>query len=99
MHVSPAELVGIKNAKRDILAMQDLFGPRLRGIPQSKRVATLFSMPTERIGEATGRNCRYYAETTAQALALDLHVPMDAVFEERDALGAIRNDFKKRGRR
>lgn len=89
MHVPPAELVGIKNAKRDILAMQDLFGPRLRGIPQSKRVATLFSMPTERIGEATGRNCRYYAETTAQALSLDSHVPMDAVFEEQLSSGRL----------
>jgi hypothetical protein len=89
MHVPPEELVGIKNAKRDIFAMQDLFGPRLRGIPSSKRVATLFSMPTERIGEATGKNCRYYPETTAQALSLDSHVPMDAVFEEQLSSGRL----------
>lgn len=81
--VPPDELAGIMNAKRDIFAMQDLFAPRMRGMRRHERVATLFSMPTERIGEATGRNCRYYAETTAQALSVDSHVPMDAVFEEQ----------------
>ena len=86
-YVPPDELVGIMNAKRDIFAMQDLFAPRMRGIPSAQRAATLFSMPTERLGEATEGKCRFFAETTAQALALDVHVPLDAVFEEQLSSG------------
>lgn len=87
--VPPAELVGIMNAKRDIFAMQDLFAPRERGISAAERAAILFSMATERLGEATGSKSRFLAETTAQALGIDAHVPLDAVFEDQLASGRL----------
>ncbi len=81
--VPPEELVGIMNAKRDIFAMQDLFAPRGRGIPASRRAAALYSMPTRRLGDAAAHSSSAYAETCAMALSLDAHVPLDAVFEEQ----------------
>ena len=87
--VPPQELVGIMNAKRDIFAMQDLFAPRLRGLAESKRVATLFSMPTYRLPSTSSRKCAAYAETCANALAVDAHIPLDAVFEEQLKSGRL----------
>jgi hypothetical protein len=64
-----------------------------------------------RIGIEASRAARFNSDKAGTALnysvvsetvsALRMCEPskMDAVFEERDALGAIRNDFKKRGRR
>ncbi len=87
--VPPEELVGIMNAKRDIFAMQDLFGPRERGTSAAERAATLFSMPTMRRAETTKRRCAAYSETCATALAVDAHVPLDAVFEEQLEKGRL----------
>ena len=87
--VPPEELVGIMNAKRDIFAMQDLFAPRLRGLGEQKRVATLFSMPTYRLPQTSSRRCAAFAETCANALAVDAHIPLDAVFEEQLKSGRL----------
>ena len=87
--VPPEELVGIMNAKRDIFAMQDLFAPRLRGLGEQKRVATLFSMPTYRLPQTSSRKCEAFAETCANALAVDAHIPLDAVFEEQLRSGRL----------
>ena len=88
--VAPEELVGIMNAKRDIFAMQDLFAPRMRGICEAQRVALLFSMPTHRLPSTPLRKCASFGETCFNALAVDAHLPVDAVFEEQldtDRLG------------
>ena len=87
--VAPAELVGIMEAKRDIFAMQDLFAPRGRGLPDAKKVATLFSMPTYRVPASSARRCSAYAETCAMAIAEDAHLPLDAVFEEQLEKGRL----------
>ena len=70
------------DAKRDIFAMQDLFGPRDRGIPASNRVAFLVSQPTERLGVVAGHGNHVFSKANALAMAHDAHLPLDAVFEE-----------------
>lgn len=87
--VAPEELVGIMNAKRDIFAMQDLFAPRMRGIPEAQRLALLFSMPTHRLPSTPSRKCASYGETCFNALAVDAHLPVDAVFEEQLNTGRL----------
>ena len=70
------------DAKRDVFAMQDLFGPRDRGIPASNRVAFLVSQPTERLGVVAGHGNHVFSKANALAMAHDAHLPVDAVFEE-----------------
>jgi uncharacterized protein YegL len=49
-------------------------------------------------GEGTALNYSVVSETVS-ALRMCDTMEMDAVFEKKDALGAIRKDYKKRGRR
>jgi hypothetical protein len=81
--VPPEALAGLMDAKRDIAAVQDLFGPRDRGIPPAERVAVLVSLPTARLAEAAGLRCHAFAREAALALANGAHVPVDAIFEEQ----------------
>ena len=85
---TPTEaLAGLMDAKREIFAMEDLFGPRERGLPASNRVAVLVSLPTERLGAAAGHACHNFSKANALAMAQDAHLPLDAVFEEQ--LGSV----------
>ena len=85
---TPTEaLAGLMDAKREIVAMEDLFGPRERGLPASNRVAFLVSLPTERLGAAAGHACHNFSKANALAMAQDAHLPLDAVFEEQ--LGSV----------
>ena len=85
---TPTEaLAGLMDAKREIFAMEDLFGPRERGLPASNRVAFLVSLPTERLGAAAGHACHNFSKANALAMAQDAHLPLDAVFEEQ--LGTV----------
>lgn len=85
---TPTEaLAGLMDAKREIFAMEDLFGPRERGLPASNRVAFLVSLPTERLGAAAGHACHNFSKANALAMAQDAHLPLDAVFEEQ--LGSV----------
>ena len=85
---TPTEaLAGLMDAKREIVAMEDLFGPRERGLPASNRVAVLVSLPTERLGAAAGHACHNFSKADALAMAQDAHLPLDAVFEEQ--LGSV----------
>ena len=91
---TPTEaLAGLMDAKREIVAMEDLFGPRERGQPASNRVAFLVSLPTERLGAAAGHACHNFSKANALAMAQDSHLPLDAVFEEADHLAAF--DFHR----
>ena len=91
---TPTEaLAGLMDAKREIFAMEDLFGPRERGLPASNRVAFLVSLPTERLGAAAGHACHNFSKADALAMAQDAHLPLDAVFEEDDHLAAF--DFHR----
>ena len=91
---TPTEaLAGLMDAKREIVAMEDLFGPRERGLPASNRVAFLVSLPTERLGAAAGHACHNFSKANALAMAQDAHLPLDAVFEEADHLAAF--DFHR----
>ena len=91
---TPTEaLAGLMDAKRDIFAMQDLFGPRDRGLPASNRVAFLVSQPTERLGEAAGHPNHAFSKANALAMSRDAHLPLDAVFEEDDHLAEF--DFHR----
>ncbi len=81
---TPTEaLAGLMDAKRDIFAMQDLFGPRDRGLPASNRVAFLVSQDTERLGLAAGHANHTFSKANALAMAHDAHLPVDAVFAEQ----------------
>ena len=91
---TPTEaLAGLMDAKREIVAMEDLFGPRERGLPASNRVAVLVSLPTERLGAAAGHACHNFSKANALAMAQDAHIPLDAVFEEDDHLAEF--DFHR----
>ena len=79
----PGALAGLMDGKRDIAAVQDLFGPRDRGIPPAERVAVLSSLPTARLAEAAGLRCHALEREAALALAVGAHVPVDAIFEEQ----------------
>ena len=79
----PEALAGLMDGKRDIAAVQDLFGPRGRGIPPAERVAVLSSLPTARLAEAAGLRCHAFEREAALALAVGAHVPVDAIFEEQ----------------
>ena len=93
---TPAEaLAGLMDAKRDIFAMEDLFGPRDRGLPASNRVAFLVSKPTERLGFAAAHPNHAFARANAIAMSRDAHLPVDAFFEDRIALF---EDTRKPGR-
>ena len=86
---TPTEaLAGLMDAKRDIFAMEDLFGPRDRGLPASNRVAFLVSQPTERLGEAAGHANHTFSKANALAMSRDAHLPVDAIFEEQ--LGVVK---------
>ena len=92
---TPTEaLAGLMDAKREIFAMEDLFGPRERGLPASNRVAVLVSLPTERLGAAAGHACHNFSKANALAMAQDAHLPLDAVFEEQ--LGSLRGRAGRR---
>ena len=79
----PEALAGLMDGKRDIAAVQDLFGPRGRGLPPARRVAVLSSLPTARLAEAAGLRCHALEREAALALAVGAHVPVDAIFEEQ----------------
>ena len=79
----PEALAGLMDGKRDIAAVQDLFGPRGRGLPPARRVAVLSSRPTARLAEAAGLRCHALERDAALALAVGAHVPVDAIFEEQ----------------
>ena len=79
----PEALAGLMDGKRDIAAVQDLFGPRGRGLPPARRVAVLSSRSTARLAEAAGLRCHAHEREAALALAVGAHVPVDAIFEEQ----------------
>ena len=79
----PGTLAGLMDGKRDIAVVQDLFGPRDRGLSPTKRVAVLSSLPTARLAEAAGLRCHAFEREAALALAVGAHVPVDAIFEEQ----------------
>ena len=85
----PEALAGLMDGKRDIAAVQDLFGPRGRGIPPAERVAVLSSRPTARLAEAAGLRCHAHEREAALALAVGAHVPVDAIFEEQIPEGRL----------
>ena len=85
----PGALTGLMDGKRDIAAVQDLFGPRDRGIPPAERVAVLSSLPTARLAEAAGLRCHAFEREAALALAVGAHVPVDAIFEEQFPEGRL----------
>ena len=86
---TPTEaLAGLMDAKREIMAMEDLFGPRNRGpgrtpISFTNRIASLVSQSTERLGFAAGHANHTFSRVNATAMARDAHLPVDAVFEEQ----------------
>ena len=85
----PEALAGLMDGKRDIAAVQDLFGPRGRGLPPARRVAVLSSRPTARLAEAAGLRCHAHEREAALALAVGAHVPVDAIFEEQIPEGRL----------
>ncbi|OQA81382.1 MAG: hypothetical protein BWY31_03768 [Lentisphaerae bacterium ADurb.Bin242] len=80
------ELLGIMDAKREILKVSDLFTPRDRGI--SPQIGMLFSLTSKRLARATG-SVRHM-QNEDYALALE-YVPFsyDAVFEEQLSQGLL----------
>ena len=89
---TPTEaLAGLMDAKRDIAAMEDLFGPRDHGIPTTERIAVLYSQPTERLGVVAGHGNHTFTKANALALANDAHLVVDAIFEEQLPEGRLNN--------
>ena len=89
---TPAEaLAGLMDAKRDIAAMEDLFGPRDHGIPTKERIAVLYSLPTERLGVVAGHGNHTFTKANAMALANGAHLVVDAIFEEQILEGRLNN--------
>lgn len=82
--VPTGSLLGIPDAKRDIADVDFLFAPRDRGIP--RRVALLYSVPTDRVAEALGHSNRRLLEYYSLALEY-AHIPQDMIFEEQLASG------------
>ena len=76
----PRELLGIMDAKREILKVNELFTPRNRGI--KSEIALLFSLTSKRLARATGSVLHTQNEDYALALG---YAPFnyDAVFEEQ----------------
>ena len=79
----PEALAGLMDAKREIMAMEDLFGPRGRGLSPTNRIASLVSQPTERLGFAAGHANHTFSRVNATAMARDAHLPVDTVFDEQ----------------
>ena len=90
-HVTAADLGGLLDAKRDIVEMQDLFGPRDHGIPKAERIAVLFSLPTERLGVVAGHGNHTFTKANALALANGAHLVVDAIFEEQIQEGRLKD--------
>ena len=81
---TPTEaLAGLMDAKREIMIMEDIFGPRDRGLSPTNRIASLVSQPTERLGFAAGHANHTFSRVNATAMARDAHLPVDAVFDEQ----------------
>lgn len=80
------ELLGIMDAKREILKVNDLFTPRDRGI--EPRIAILFSIASKRLARAAGSVRHMQNEDYALALG---YAPFayDAVFEEQLPSGTL----------
>lgn len=74
------ELLGIMDAKQEILKVNELFTPRNRGVPA--RIAFLFSLASKRLARATGSVRHMQNEEYALALGYS-PFPYDAVFEEQ----------------
>lgn len=73
-------LLGIRMAKRDILDVNEFFTPRDRGVP--RKVAVLFSSPTERLAQCAGRfGYRLFDQAIAGADFAQL-LP-DVIFEDQ----------------
>lgn len=73
-------LVGLRLAKRDALEFADFFAPRDRGVP--RRVAVLYSKPTERLGNVRlGAQSGLFAKVTAELEYA--HLCPDVIFEEQ----------------
>lgn len=78
--VPPEAFAGLKDAARDIAAVNDLFTPRYRGISAS--VAVLVSQPTIRLCQAERRTDAIRMREAGEAL-LAARLPVKALFEEQ----------------
>lgn len=81
-----SELLGIMEAKQEILKVNELFTPRDRGI--HARIATLFSLASKRLARATGSVRHMQNEEYALALGYSPFA-YDAVFEEQLPEGVL----------
>lgn len=79
----PEALAGMMDGKRDIAAVEELFGPREHGVKLAERVAVLASRPTSRLGEAAGLRSHAWSGEAATALVRGAHLPTDAILEEQ----------------
>ena len=78
--VPPEAFAGLKDAARDIAAVNDLFTPRDRGVPAS--VAVLVSQPTIRLCAAEKRTDATRMREAGETL-LAARLPVRAIFEEQ----------------
>ena len=76
----PGAFAGMKDAAKDIEAVNDLFTPRFRGVKQT--VALLVSQATARLDRAAKHPNATYTRETALAL-LAARLPVKVVFEEQ----------------
>lgn len=75
-------ILGVMDAKREILLVNDLFTPRDRGV--KSEIALLYSLPSERLARATGETAYNLLEEYALALEY-APMPFDVVLEEDPA--------------
>ncbi len=78
--VPPESFAGLKDAARDIAAVNDLFTPRNRGVPAT--VAVLVSQSTIRLCAAEGRTDAIRMREAGETL-LAARLPVKAIFEEQ----------------
>lgn len=80
-YVVPADaLVGFRMAKRDAMDVGEFFIPRDRGTP--RRIAVLYSNPTERLALLYGHVCNQLFDKTVNELEY-AHLNPDVIFEEQ----------------
>lgn len=82
--VPPEALLGLMDAKKEIMAVSELFTPRDRGI--KREIAVLYSYPTKRLARAAGHPNHNLLHTYSTALEYS-QFPMDIIIEEQLAEG------------
>ncbi|MDR0931853.1 MAG: beta-galactosidase, partial [Victivallales bacterium] len=77
----PAEaLLGLMDAKKELMQVSDLFTPRDRGV--AREVAVLFSYPTQRLARSAGSRVGELVVGYTEALEY-AQIPIDVVLEEQ----------------